>query len=96
MCVKTKKIIKSRDVVFLKGTKEVEGVHDNKSPSKQVIQVVVNEVVNEDELVKFDNCRSLKQRPMEDVEGESTSNFSLEKKIVPPQDEGLNESQQDG
>jgi hypothetical protein len=55
--------------VFLKGTKEVEGVHDNKSPSKQVIQVVVSEVVNEDELVKFDNCRSLKERPMEDVEG---------------------------
>jgi glutaredoxin len=35
MCVETKRIIKSRDVVFLEGTKE-EGVHDNRPPSKQV------------------------------------------------------------
>jgi hypothetical protein len=91
-CVEIKRIIKSRDFEFLKGTKEVEGVHDNKPPSKQVIQVVVNE----DELVKFDNCRSLKEKPKEDVEGESTSNYFSEEKIVPPQDEGLNEPQQDG
>jgi hypothetical protein len=30
MCVETKRIIKSRDVVFLKGTKKVEGVHHNR------------------------------------------------------------------
>jgi hypothetical protein len=41
MCVKTKRIIKSRDVVFLKGTKEVEGVHDNRAPSKEEEHVVV-------------------------------------------------------
>jgi len=82
--------------MFLKRTKEIKGVHDNKPPSKQVIQIVLNEVVNEDEFVKFDNCRSLKERPMEDVEGESTSNFSLEEKKFPPQNEGLNEPQQDG
>ncbi len=29
MCVETKRIIKSRNVVFLEGTEEVEGVHDN-------------------------------------------------------------------
>jgi hypothetical protein len=86
-CVETKRIIKSEDVVFLKGTKKVEGVHDNKPLSKQVIQVVVNE----DELVKFDNYKSLKEKPTEDVEGESTSNFSSEEKIVPSKDESLNE-----
>jgi len=40
MCVKTKRIIKSRDVVFLEGTKVVEGVHDNRPPSKQLEHVV--------------------------------------------------------
>ncbi len=47
MCVKTKRVIKNWDV-FLEGTKEVEGVHDNKPPSKQVEHIVVDEVVNDD------------------------------------------------
>jgi hypothetical protein len=33
---------------------------------------------------------------MEDVEGESTSHYSLKEEFVPPQDEGLKEPQQDG
>jgi hypothetical protein len=36
MCVETKRIIKSRDVVFLERIEKVEGVHDNRPPSKQV------------------------------------------------------------
>jgi hypothetical protein len=36
MCVETKRIIKSQNVVFLEGTKEVEGVHHNKPPSKPI------------------------------------------------------------
>jgi hypothetical protein len=79
MCVKTKRIIKNGDVVLLKGTKEVEGVHDNRPPSKQV-EHVVDEVVNDDELVKDANRISFKERPVEDVEGdEFTSNFSSKK-----------------
>ncbi len=70
----------------------MEGVHNN---SKQV-EHVLNEVMNDDELVKDVNCISLKERPTKDVEGdESTLNTSFEKKI-PPQDEGWNEPQQDG
>jgi hypothetical protein len=76
LCVETKRIIKSRDVVFLEGIEEVKGVHDNKPPSKQVEHVVVDEVMNDDELVKDANLISLKERPTEDVEGdESTSKF---------------------
>jgi hypothetical protein len=45
MCVKTKRIIKSRDVGFLEGRKEVKGVHDNRPLSKQV-KHVMDEVVN--------------------------------------------------
>jgi len=36
MCVETKRIIKSQDVVFLERIEKVEGVHDNRPPSKQV------------------------------------------------------------
>ncbi len=55
MCVETKRIIKSRNIVFLEGTKEIDGVHDNTPLSKQVEHVVVDEVVNDDELVKNAN-----------------------------------------
>jgi hypothetical protein len=57
----------------------------------------VDEVVNDDELVKDANHISLKERSTKEVEGdESISNFSLEEEFATPQDEGLNEPQQDG
>jgi hypothetical protein len=78
MCVETKRIIKSQDVVFLEGTEQV-GVHHNRPPSKQVEHVVVNEAVNDDELVKDVNPISLMKRPAKDMDGdESTSNFFSE------------------
>ncbi len=41
--------------------------------------------MNDDELVKDANPISLKERLMEDVEGdESTSNFSLEEEFITP------------
>ncbi len=79
--------------MFLEGTKEVEGVHDNRPPLKHVKHVVVDEALNEDELVKDDNRISLKEKPVEDVEGESTSNSLEEETFVPTQDEGLNAPQ---
>ncbi len=93
MCVEIKRIIKSQDVVFLEGMNEMEGVHDNKPPSKQV-EHVVDEVMNDDELVKDANYIILQESPAEDMEGdECTSNSSLEEEFVPLQDEGLNELQ---
>ncbi len=57
----------------------------------------MDEVVIDDELVKDANPISLKERPVEDVEGdESTSNSLEEEEFTTSQDEGLNESQQDG
>jgi len=82
MCVETKRIIKSQDVVFLERTKNIEGVHHNRSPSKQVEHVVVDEVVNDDELVKDANPISLNKGPAEGVEGdESTSNSLSEDRL---------------
>jgi hypothetical protein len=97
MCVESKKIVKSRDVVFLEEMEKVKGVHDNRPLSNQVKHVVVDEVVSDEELIKDVNLISLKERPAEDVEGdESTSNSSSEEEFASPQDEGLNEPKQDG
>ncbi len=97
MCVETKRIIKSQDVVFLEGTKEVKGVHDDRPPSKEEEHVIVDEVVNDDELVKDANPISLKEKPTEDVKGdEFTLNSFSEEEFVTSQNEGLNEPQQDG
>ncbi len=97
MCVETKRIIKSRDVVFLEGIKKVEGVHHNKPLPKQVKHVVLDEVVNDDELVKDVNPIFLNEGLGEGMEGDgSTSKFSSEKEFATPQDEGLNEPQEDG
>jgi hypothetical protein len=38
--------------MFLEGTKEVKGVHDNGPPSNQVEHVVVDEVLDDDKFVK--------------------------------------------
>jgi hypothetical protein len=93
MCVKTKRIIKCQDVVFLEGTKKVEGVHHNRPLPKQV-EHVVDEVMNDDELVKDANPIFLNEGPVEGVEGdESTSNSYWEEEFATPQDEGLNEPQ---
>ncbi len=71
--------------MFLEGTNEVEGVHDDTPPSKQVEHIVVDEVVNDDEFIKDANHISLKKKLLEDVEGdESTSNSFSEEKSVPP------------
>ncbi len=69
--------------MFLEGTKEMQFVHNNKPPSKQVEHIVVDAIVNDYELVKNVNRLSLKERPTEDVEGdEFTSNSSLEKNFL--------------
>ncbi len=89
MCLETERIIKSRDVVFLEGTEEVEGVRDKRPLANQIEHLVVDEV---DELVKDVNPISLKGRPAEDMEGdESTTNSSSEEEFASSQDEGLNE-----
>ncbi len=57
----------------------------------------MDEVANDDDIVKDVNPIPLKERLAVDLEGgESTSNFSLEEEFPPTQDESLNEPQQDG
>jgi hypothetical protein len=77
--------------MFLEAIEEVKGVHHYRPPSNQ-IEHIADEVVNDDELVKDVNLIPLKERPVEEVEGdESTSNSSLKEEFAPMQYEGLNE-----
>jgi hypothetical protein len=70
MCLEIKRIIKSRDVIFIEGSKKIGGVLHPKK--------LENLVVNDDELVEDVNPIPLKERSTKDVEGdESTTNFYL-------------------
>ncbi len=67
MCLETKRIIKSRDVIFIEGSKEIGGVLHPKK--------LENSVVNDDELVEDVNLIPLKERLMEEVEGDESCSF---------------------
>jgi hypothetical protein len=65
MCLETKRIIKSRDVIFIEGPKEIGGVLHPKK--------LENLVMNDDELVDNVNLIRLKEKPTEG--DEFTTNF---------------------
>jgi hypothetical protein len=68
MCVKTKKIIKSRDVVFIEGSKDIGGVpHLEKEEN-----VVVHEEVEGEEPLTFSQDTPLSATRMEGVQSGST------------------------
>ncbi len=77
-CVKTKRIIKSRDVVFIEGSKEIGGVHHPKKEEN----VVVHEKVEREEPLTFSRDTPLNEIRMEGVQSESTPSSSLEKEFV--------------
>ncbi len=63
MCVETKRIIKSRDVVFIKGSKEIGGVLH----AKKEENVVVHEEVEGEEPLTFSRDTPLNETRMEGV-----------------------------
>jgi hypothetical protein len=77
MCVETKKIIKSRDVKFIEGSKEIGGVpHLEKEEN-----VVVHEEVEGKQSLTFSRDTPLNETRMEGVQSESTPSFFIGKKI---------------
>jgi len=91
MCVETKKIIKSRDVVFIEGSKEIGGVpHPEKEEN-----VVVHEEVEGEEPLTFSRNTPLNETRMEGVQSESTPNSSLEEEFVVSNDNLSSEPSQD-
>jgi hypothetical protein len=91
MCVKTKRIIKSRDVMFIEGSKEIGGVlHPEKEKN-----VVVHEEVEGEEPLTFSRNTPLNETRMEGVQSESTPSSSSEKEFVILNDNASSEPSQD-
>jgi len=78
MCVETKRIIKSRDVVFIEGSKEIGGMlHPEKEEN-----VVVHEEVEGEEPLTFSRDTPLNETRMEGVQSESTPSSSSKEEFV--------------
>ncbi len=91
MCVETKRIIKSRDVVFIEGSKEIGGVlHPEKEEN-----VVMHEEVEGEEPLTFSQDTPLNETRMEGVQSESTPSSSSEEEFVVSNDNMSNEPSQD-
>jgi hypothetical protein len=90
MCVKTKKIIKSRNVVFIEGSKEIGDVPHPKKEKN----VVVHEGEGEEPLT-FSLDTPLNETKMEGVQSESTPSFSSEEEFVVSNDNPSCEPSQD-
>jgi hypothetical protein len=91
MCVETKRIIKSRDVVFIEGSKEIGGVlHPEKEEN-----VVVHEEVEGEEPLTFSRYTPLNETRMEGVQSESTPSSSSKEEFVVSNDNMSNEPSQD-
>ncbi len=91
MCVETKRIIKSRDVVFIEGSKEIGGVlHPKKEEN-----VIVREEVEGEEPLTFNQDTPLNETRMEGVQSESTPSFSSNEEFVVSNDNPSNEPSQD-
>ncbi len=87
MCVETKRIIKSRDVMFIKGSKEIGGVLH----PKKVENVVVDEIMNkEEEPLTFSRDTPLNETTTEGVQSESTPSSSFEEELVVSHDNPSN------
>ncbi len=91
MCVETKRIIKSRDVMFIEGSKEIGGVlHLEKEEN-----VVVHEEVEGEEPLTFNQDTPLNETRMEGVQSESTPSFSSKERFVISNDNLSSEPSQD-
>jgi hypothetical protein len=76
MCVETKRIVKSRDVVFIEGSKEIGGVLHPKKVEN--VHEIVNKEVEGEEPLTFSRDTPLNEATMEGVQSESTPGSSLE------------------
>ncbi len=92
MCVKTKRIIKSKDVVFIEESKELSGVLH---PKKKENVVVHEEVEREEPLTFSRRDTPLNETRMEGVQSESTLSSSSEEEFVVSSDNPSNEPSQD-
>ncbi len=94
MCVKTKRIIKSRDVMFIERSKEIDGVLHPKKIENVIAHEIVNEEVEGEKPLTFSQDTPLNEATIEGVQNESTPSFSSEKEFVVLNDNSSNEPSQ--
>jgi hypothetical protein len=90
MCVKTKKIFKSRDIVFIERSKEIGGECHPKKIENVIMHQIVNKEV-EGEPLTFSLDTPLNEATIEGVQSESTPSSSAEKEFVVSNDNPSNE-----
>ncbi len=94
MCVETKRIIKSRDIVFIEESREIGGVLHPKKVENVIVHGIVNKKVEGEQSLTFNGDTPLNETTMEGVQSESTLSSSLEEKIVVLNDNPSNEPSQ--
>jgi hypothetical protein len=67
MCEKTQRIVKSKDVVFIEGSKEIGGVLHPKKVKNVVMHEIVNKEVEREEPLTFSQDTPLNEAIMEGV-----------------------------
>jgi len=91
MCLKINRIIKSRDVMFIEGSKEIGGVPHPKKENN----VVVHEEVKREEPLTLSRDTPFYETRMEGVQSESTPSCSSEEQFVVSNDNPSCEPSQD-
>jgi len=89
VCLETKRIIKSRDVMFIEGSKEIGGVLHRKKVKNVLVDEIMNKKVGEEPLT-FSRDTPLNEITMEGVQSESTPSSSSEEKPIVSDDNPSN------
>jgi len=82
MCLETKRIIKSRNVMFIEGSKEIGGVLHPKKVDNVVVDEIMNKEVEGEEPLTFSRDTPLNETTTESVQNESTPSSSSEEELV--------------
>jgi hypothetical protein len=89
VCLETKRIIKSRDVMFIEGSKEIGGVLHRKKVKNVLVDEIMNKKVGEEPLT-FSRDTPLNEITMEGVQSESTPSSSSEEEPIVSDDNPSN------
>jgi len=90
MCLETKRIIKSKDVMFIEGSKEIGGVLHPKKVENVIVDEIMNKEVEGEESLTFSRDTPLNETTTEGVQSESTPSSSSEKELVVSNDNPSN------
>ncbi len=90
MCLETKRIIKSRDVMFIERSKEIGGVLHPKKVENVVVDEIMNKEVEGEEPLTFSRGTPLNKTTTEGVQNESTPSSSSDEKLVVSNDNPSN------